>query len=95
MQVAAVVVMKNGEVENCYTLLGHEQGGVVQGKYAGQSLSAAVEELFYQQCRKIDSSLPEQMVSEEEELPDNYPDFDGGVFHHENQTVCLCWPTMV
>lgn len=93
MQVGNVIVIKNGVVDKNIAFIATEQGVVTQGSKAGTSLSYALEETFYAECRQLNSDLPAEMLSDEDELPEDYPSFDNGYYEYENQTVCLTWAT--
>jgi len=99
MQVANIIVSKDGVVHTNIGLIATEQGIITQGHYAGKSLSDTLEKLFYKECRKLDPTLPEACPNEEsvEDLPDNYPNFDDGYYFNPDQTmsVCMTWATLL
>ena len=93
-QVANVIVVRDGVVADNLGLVADDSGIVVDGLYTGKELGPLLEKLFYAECRKLDPTLPEECLNEvpDEDLPENYPSFDDGYWHPENNlnvSVCM------
>lgn len=91
MQVGTIAVVENNCVESMICLIADINGVIQQGKYAGQRLGDSLDIEFYNACREIDPSLPENPLNDEDEEPENYPDFDAGYWEFEDRTVCITW----
>lgn len=98
MQTAMVVVIKDEVVDKCYVIVATDHGIVSEGKYGGLNLSGVQEKVFYDECRRINSKLPEYgdiPAIDDIDVLDELPNFDDGYYIHEGMSVCMCNPTKV
>jgi hypothetical protein len=68
---------------------------VISGKYAGGSFTDALDNEFYNLCRKANPALPVDMISEDDEEPENYPSCEDGYYEFGEHYVYMTEPRAV
>jgi hypothetical protein len=95
MKHGIVALITGGVHIESVIIIGSDSGTVVSGRYAGHSFCDALDNEFYNLCRKINPALPKQMISEDDEEPENYPSCEDGYYEFGEHYVYMTEPTAV
>lgn len=87
MEIVNIIVTKDGVPEKNLAIFAQNSQIVDRGRYAGNTLSAAAETAFYEECRRICGDTLDDA--------DFDTNLDEGCFEFENYAVYLVWATNV
>jgi hypothetical protein len=95
VQIANVIVIKNGVVYENRAIVAHYNGMCDNGHTLGDNL----EREFWNTCRRYNPNLPTfddfEKMDEDDPMLDEYPSLDDGYYEHDNICVCMSHATIL